>query len=141
MAKTVKEILTKNNLYSDEIAKIAYHTNALNIEADTLLRKLKMEGVIPEFGELSELEVSNLLANLIKSCDQESPTFDRAVYEEMMRIGSGLDNTVSRGGNPSKWNNGGMFHDDGFGFGTEPTSIDDDYRDLTDYDLPEGHSR
>ena len=127
--KTVKTVLRKNNLYDENLGKIDYHMNILNSDAKRLISKISGEGIFADVEKLSELEKAKLLLKLIKKCDANSEEYDEDLDKEMTRFGLELNDNISIGKTPSKWNNGGMFEDDGFGFGTEPTSIYDDYMD------------
>lgn len=118
---TVKDLLKKYKLYTTQIININYHLNVMWCEAQYLVFK-----VVGLTG-LTEEELAKVLYELILKCDSNNPNYDVKIDEEMTRRGNSTD--VFYGGrNHNKWNNG-LFEDDGFGFGTEVTSIYDDYQD------------
>ena len=118
---TVKDFLRKYNVLSKEISNVDFHMNLLNVD----LEELKLR--IPELKGKNDQEVLKYLSLIFKKCDSSSPEYDSKLDEEMVRIGLRTDKFYG-GHNNNIWNNG-MFHDDGFGFGAEPTSIYDDYTD------------
>ena len=71
------------------------------------------------------------MLELFRKCDYEDPMYDQKIDEEITRIGLYLD-IPHHDVNHNIWNNG-MFYDDGFGFGTRPTDIYDDFID-SEYD-------
>lgn len=117
----VKDFLRKYNVLSKEISNVDFHMNLLNVDLEELKRR------IPELKDKNDQEVLKYISLIFKKCDSSSPEYDSKLDEEMVRIGLRTDKFYG-GHNNNIWNNG-MFHDDGFGFGTEPISIYDDYID------------
>ena len=121
---TVHKLLNKYNLYTKQIGIVIYHLNIKNCNASDLVYTFtKKSG-------LTEEEMGKEICNLIIRCDENSKSYDSKLDEEITRYGT-RSNVFYGGHNKNIWNNG-MFEDDGFGFGTEPTSIYDDYID-SDY--------
>ena len=129
MSKKVKAILNENNMLNETIMKTNYHMNILNADIDILLNKLSREGLVSLKEGMTEEEVAELLVSLIDKCNMENELYDKELDEEMTRIGLGLNEQISTRNTPNKWDNGGMFHDDGFGVGSELTSSYEDYMD------------
>ena len=127
---TVKNLLKKYDFLDKEVVVLNNQLGILGHEANYLLLKLSRSGVITlpsNFSEISELEVATLILELIKRCDVNNPNYNKTIAEEMIRIG--FETSKFYGGhNHNKWNTG-TFQDDGFGFGTEPLSLYDDYID------------
>ena len=126
----VKDLLGKYGLLDKNILLLGDSLGVLSKEAEYLLLKLFMCGLIkmpPELSKSNELEIAALISELIKKCDADSADFDENLYIEMNRIGFKTDKFYG-GHNHNKWNTG-TFEDDGFGFGTEPLSLYDDYVD------------
>lgn len=119
--KTVKELLKRYKLYTDQIKNINYHLNIMWCEARILLHRVTGQMIS------NEEDLAKILYNLILKCDANNPNYDAKLDEEMTRRGNSTDKFYG-GKNHNKWNNG-LFEDDGFGFGTEITSIYDDYQD------------
>ena len=123
----IKNLLKKYGLYSGKISEINYHLNILDYNAEQLVMRLARNGLIVLPQNLSEEVLVKIVLDLILKCDINNPDYDPKIDEEMIRIGMKTDQFYG-GHNHNIWANG-MFHDDGFGFGTEPTSIYDDYID------------
>ena len=117
----VGNLLKKYNLYDERIKNINYHLDIFTLDAEYLV--FKVLGI----KNLTEKELANILLELINKCDMKNPYYDAKIDEEMTRIGIGTDKFYG-GHNHNIWNNNN-FSDDGFGFGTEPTSLYDDYID------------
>jgi len=120
----VREFLIKNNVLNQEIGNVDFHMNLLNIDLDELKRR------IPKLKEKNEQELLDYIIQIYKKCDSSNPEYDTNLDEQMVKIGLRLFDTIPGPYNRNKWNTG-LFEDDGFGFGTEPTSLYDDYIDKT----------
>ncbi len=119
--KRVVDLLKERQLLNDEIADVNYHMNLLSCNVDYLNTK------IPSLFDKDDNEIANFVVDVFTKCDARHESYDPKIDETMTRIGLKTD-VFYPGKNPNLWNNG-MFHDDGFGFGTEATSIYDDYID------------
>ena len=117
----VRDLLNKQNLITKKIINIDYHMSLLRYDVDEL--KIR----IPELKEKSEQEIIDFILDLYDKCDSTSPNYDAQFDEQITRMSLKAD-VFAGGHNHNIWNNG-TFHDDGFGFGSEPTSIYDDYVD------------
>lgn len=117
----VRDVLRKNNLYTKQIENIIYHLNISNCSAEELLYSITQKV------GLSSEEIARELYDLIMKCDSNNKDYDYKLDEEMTRFGTRT--SVFYGGHcHNKWQTG-TFEDDGFGFGTEITSLYDDYID------------
>lgn len=123
----IENLLKKYGLYSEEIKNIDFHMNILKSDAKELVARLSRDGLVSLEIELTEEELAKLILELMLKCDVNNPNYNTKLDEEMTRIGMKTDHFLG-GHNKNIWNNG-FFEDDGFGFGTEPTSIYDDYID------------
>ena len=89
--KRVKTILSQNNMDDRDIERIDFHMNILNSSAEEVLNKLISKGFISDVKDLSEQEIAQLLARLIKKCDIVSDKYDRKLDTEMTKIGLKLE--------------------------------------------------
>ena len=121
---TVSNLLNKYDLYTKQVVNVIYHLNIRSCNASEFVYTFTKKS------NLTEEEMAKEIYNLIIRCDENSKSYDSKLDEEITRYGT-RSNVFYGGHNKNIWNNG-MFEDDGFGFGTEPTSIYDDYID-SDY--------
>ena len=117
----VREFLKQNNVLNEEIKNVDFHMNLLNMNLDDLKSK------IPELKDKSNIEILNYITMIFKKCDSLNPEYDSQLDTDMVRIGLKTDQFYV-GHNYNIWNND-TFTDDGFGLGTEFTSMYDDYID------------
>jgi len=117
----IGDLLRKYGLLSKEIVDINYHMNALHCDVKHL------KSIVPELFDKNGEELALCIKEIFDKCDSSNPEYDAKLDEEMTRMGLKTD-VFYPGYNHNKWNNG-MFEDDGFGFGTEPSSLYDDYID------------
>lgn len=125
---TVRELFRKYNKFSKEIDTINFHLNVLNCNVDDLLARLRKDNVIDVPKDIDEEKLSELIVRIIQRCNMDNPDYDSKLDEEMTRIGLKTD-AFYGGHNKNKWNNGGLFEDDYYGFGTSTSSSYDDYID------------
>ena len=85
--RRVKTILSQNNIDNRDLYRIDYHMDILNSNAEDLINKLASKGIISTTEDLSEPEMAQLLANLIKKCDIVSENYDRNLDVEMTKFG------------------------------------------------------
>lgn len=117
----VSDLLRKYNLNTKQVYNILYHLNIGGCDSDLLVYSILKQS------NLSEEELAKTIYDLILKCDDSTVDYDKNLDEEITRFGTRA--SAFNGGHcHNKWNNG-MFEDDGFGFGTEPTSLYDDYVD------------
>lgn len=130
----IKYLLKKHDLYANDIKYWCIQLGINDYDVDDIIfRAIGMDSK-----DLSSEEKAKLLLELISMCDSNNPNFDFQVYRNMSAINYET-NLYYPGHNHNKWNNG-LFGDDGFGLGTEITSIRDDYIDSQSFDYDDGRA-
>ena len=121
----VGDFLEKNGLINKKILILDYHLNILNYPLEDLVFKIIREGYLKKGANLNETELATAIYNLILKTDADSKDYDIKVDSFLANLGLRLNQRRGSSVVHNKWNTTGLMDDDGFGFGTEPTSLND----------------
>jgi hypothetical protein len=127
--KNIKDMSVKNFLGKDKceaLKGLNLHIGILKANIGDFISKM------PELKNASPQELADFFATLPEKCNSESSEYDFKLYKEVARICLGSirgphNHNVFNTFNP---NGEGTFEDDHFGFGTNPTSLYDDFVDI-----------
>ena len=125
---TIGALLDDYGLMSDYIKNINIHLEVLGQFVDLFKQ------YFPSLSEKNDEELATIIVDMIKKCDGLSPLYDPDIDRQMVRFGLGTGR-YKGGHNSNKWYRETPFSDDYYGFGNAPTSIYDDFMDLSNEEM------
>ncbi|HOO67932.1 MAG TPA: hypothetical protein PLC53_01020 [Bacilli bacterium] len=113
--RTVRDLLKKYGMYSEELKYLNYHLNILDYDAQILVATLQRDGKIDIDSDITEEKLAETVLELIKKCDARTSDYNSDIEEEIMRIGIRTNRSLyNHNGHGNSWNNGGLLFDDEF---------------------------
>lgn len=127
---STKKLLETYGLLDDSIATMMWHMNIDSISVDSMKKICLIND-----DKLSEEELAQRIADVIRTCDQQNANYDGDMYTKLSRFGFASNQFY--GGHSHKYNG---IPDDYYGFGSKFSRQLDEFYDGSIYDKDDDFS-